>query len=120
MASNIHATIKSSQRSNKKRKENDTLEGVERLRHSSDVPSLAKQNDNNSDRDWQAVQQKRRLNDVVDAPPVLTKAPRGMLAPSLRRRAELEQERERAIKAYRLLKEKKVEQQQQQQQQQQS
>lgn len=64
------------------------------------------------DRDWQVAQQKRRLNDIVEAPPVLTKAPRGMVAPSIRRKAELEVERERAVRAYRLVKEQKIEQQQ--------
>lgn len=109
MASDVNATIKSTRGSKRKRKsDEDTNErskddATKERSSKKHAEGLKSQNN----RDWQIAQQKKRVNDVVQAPPNLTKAPRGMVAPSMRRKAELEVERERAIKAYRLVKEQK-------------
>lgn len=114
MASDVKATIKSSRGSNRKRKV-DEVNAEDRSTDTLGEKRLSKKHieapKSKDDRDWQVAQQKRKINDVVEAPPILTKAPRGMIAPSIRRKAELEVERERAIRAYRLVKEQKVEQQ---------
>ncbi|PWN37539.1 uncharacterized protein FA14DRAFT_141913 [Meira miltonrushii] len=110
MASDVNATIKSTRGSKRKRKTdekdaNDRFKDDAEEKRSSNKQT--EERNSQSDRDWQIAQQKRRINDVVQAPPNLTKAPRGMVAPSMRRKAELEAERERAIRAYRLVKEQK-------------
>lgn len=173
MAADIHASFKATRTSSNKKRKRKAQPGDAEAGQQSDERSssqvAAKQaekepdsrtlkeervrlqarmgGDSNEERDWQKASQRRRINDVVEAPPSLTKAPRGQSTAALqrkaelkallqggketdadlnsvgkarlpdpvqpivglRRQAELEQERQKAVKAYRQAKERRIE-----------
>lgn len=106
MASDVRAVVRSTTPKHKKRKDNTTSNrsgastsesprggkrrrSVDESTASDHLPKVPGASLVKSARDWEKASQRKRVGDVAQSPPTLTKAPRGHSVDALRRKSDL-------------------------------